>query len=376
MTLGAKLLVGISPNDRFDLLVKSDGTTSCAAKNYSANIANVSNNGINVSVASLLARAATMYIQRKLVNATRINLQELNLTYALFAFVSPQIINNNGKNRLAIVKSENSRLQAIVTETMAIGATLLAGENVFSIPLKFWYPTPKLQRFDFEATFNGSAFGLEAKGRIDCENLYSAKSSIEKKLAYNVKSKQYHHALGVIYSPSLINCINKHDIVVIDPDEHLAPLDEFANTRSILRHYSIFYKMQGYLDVYKSISSMTKPENIGILVDYLNGGFRDLKPGKKWRTRFKVRGEAYLGTAWSDKDSLSTSVHITDSEGGYMWGIKEDIHNAIISGDIGKILETSYFDDDFWDDEYRYILMGDGSAVGWAPSLDKLLNMP
>lgn len=378
-TLSQNILTTILPSDRIDFIVQSKNSTKCLSTSYLPSIHNLQQTGINTSVASFVARSATMYMQR-LASVKNVSQTELNLAYALFAFSSPKTVTNNGLSRLVINKSINSRLQAVITETLAIGASLLAGEAVFGVPLQYWNPTPRLQRLDFYADFNGARYGLEAKGRIDFNNTVSAESSIDEKFSDSKVTSQYHHALGVIYTPSIningIPQINPHDIIVIDPESDLPPLGELDDVRSILKHYSRIYKAQGYSDVYEELLKITNKKSDNALFEYFKNGLQELKPGKKWRVKFYIKEIEYVGTAWSDKIGQYGSSDSENESGAYMWGIKRQIHDAIMSGKIDSILSIKNYDDDFWQDQYRYVVIGDGSAIGWAPSLNDLLEMP
>jgi hypothetical protein len=59
-----------------------------------------------------------------------------------------------------------------------------------------------------------------------------------------------------------------------------------------------------------------------------------------------------------------------------MWGIERSIHEAILHGDVHGLPFTARKEEDFWQEPYRYIVLADGSALGWAPSLEDLLDIP
>lgn len=373
------LLTTIAPNDHIDFVVQAKSDSSCLSTIYAGSISHLVKHGINTTVASFLARSATMFIQRCSVNASSTNLHELNLAYALFAFVAPSVQKHNGQHRLIIQKSINSRLQAVITEMMALGATLLAGEKVFNIPLKFWYPTSKLDRFDFESQYNKSRFALEAKGRIDTNNSVTAENSIINKFKAKSTIARYDHVLGVIYTPCF--CENKKqtvypkDILLIDPDNRLPPLDDLAGVRSILRHYSYIYKAQGYIDLFSRLIAIA--DNKESMLRYINQGIPDLSKRRYYRTSFLINNTRYLGTAWSDKPELLNPINEGyEKDPCYIWGIKESIHDAIFSGTIDRLLKEEHEENDFYKGKNRYILLGDGSAIGWAPSSKSLLEMP
>jgi len=377
-TIPRNLLTTVSPHEDLDILVEVEGSCANLSTQCRSNLLQLGKQGIRTTVANFLARSATMYIQRSSVNCESVDQNELNLAYALLSFASPRTVDHKGKRRLVINQTINSRLQAIITETMAIGAGLLAAEATLNVPLQYWYPTERLHRLDFEASHKGSKYGLEAKGRIDKNNLSAAKKSIHDKMNdLNIKN-QFNHIIGSVYIPSLDENgtprINPYDIVIIDPENDVPMQSRYSMQRSLLKHYSYLYKAQGYYDMYERMSQLSDENNEGLLIDYLNTGMRNLAPGRNWRITFRVRDVEYVGTAWQDRLGMLAYEGERNKDGAYMWGIKRSLHDAIVMGNISALMEM-HEEDDFWQEIYRYITLGDGSAIGWAPSIDLLLRM-
>lgn len=381
-------------DDKFHVKFQID--ESCKkllTKDILKRLENLTDSGLFISLSEIVVSARVFFSGSPDDNLSPEELNELcnHIIWGILRFTKPEV-KTNKKNipKLQLTGSNESRLQAFISEILAIGIGLVAASYIYDIPFFSWKSLPKLQRMDFDAiSLNGFSVRLEVKGRSDRRNLSSAKSETKFKIKKdkedkNISQPDYYAGLTFL----LENNINSNgtQLYFTDPPGVRTTNADFLiqNFRNILKHFASFFTEQGFIDFANRLITISD-SSIDKFYFYLENGDTDLLkllPHKSYRTTYKIKnsqngesfafkGTAFEGWKWPSYQTIISLEKI--HKGYFFWGLWSPIFNCLVDGELDKIRTMQIKSQTMYLDPYIYILLPNGFILIWSPTIDELI---
>lgn len=242
--------------------------------------------------------------------------------------------------------------------------------TVYRIPHAAWKPSPGLQPHDLEGARGRRIVRVEARARTDGNNLATAIAQVHAKFPIG----NFTNTAGIVVSPYTHNAPNTPEVVIVDPVGVAVPRDH-NELRTILEHYLPFFEYQGertqaFTTRLRELSASTPSE----FERYLREGDVILRQSLPNRTFFRVRGERFLGTAWSDIawPSALTGMPDSDTGGFFYWGLWERVIQALRDGRVEEIARMRVVPGTVRHRDITLMILEDGSGLAWAPTQEQL----
>lgn len=337
-------------------------------------LAGLQSTGVDLTISSIVAYGAMHF-----ANAASgfIGLDEVRamtlLAWTNLAAWSPRAVMLPSKTpRLVVSKLGNSRLQAFMSEILAVGVGLQIAKRFYSVPFRFWEASPGLSNFDYWTHAPaGQKIRLEVRGRFNGSNLAPAVLQVENKFS---AIKDFNRAMGVIFCPHDSLTPRATDIWLVDPENpDTEPQFPTIKFRMLLRHYAAFFAFQGFGGYAKRMRGLSEAPEEEFQV-YLRSGDRMLQGESEFQTHFKVGGALYKGTFFDGAWWPASLFPILEfkGRGGFFWGLHEEVIKAIGSGQLARVADMDAKDFTSAESPFVHVQLDDGSALAWAPSLKSL----
>ena len=110
--------------------------------------------------------------------------------------------------------------------------------------------------------------------------------------------------------------------------------------------------------------------------DYLERGDEQLRHVPIFRASIIINEVRYYGTAWEGLPLPRFLIGDDQSRGAFIDGLAEPIIDALRSGRVEDILQMEVQEQVGRDAQYVRIILDDGRARAWAPSITQLIDHP
>jgi len=363
------------PSDEVWFEVQVDFKRCSSPALVKTNLNNLQQNGLTQSIAKLIICTSSFYL------GYNSNLRgRLNDVWTYLSKLNPRPTQYKGRNRLLFSKVCAQRPMAHVSEILGAGAGLLIARHIYNRPLRAWQPKSGNNPLDYYSlSANGSCrIEIEVRGRFDRNNWTKARDQIVKKIPAQT-SKSGSSAIsyaGIIFAPRTTKNPRKPDFLVVDPEIPGHPSENsLLPLRLILRKYAPYFVWQGFTKFAQRLIEISKLQD-NEFANFLEHGDDQLRRFNSFRTSMHINGIRYFGTVWDGIlwPEFLTGVEI--SKGAFIDGLAEPIIDAMRTGKIKEILFLNIEEHVGREDGYVRVLLDDGRARAWAPSIDKLLKHP
>jgi hypothetical protein len=170
------------------------------------------------------------------------------------------------------------------------------------------------------------------------------------------------------------------DLLLIDPEGDAEQRETHQHFRHILRHYSSFFEKQAQFDVSETLSRIAESPTVAFEA-YLYDGDAELRSmlsrrrRQPFMTSFRIGENVFWGMAWHSW-AIPGVLGVEDGDGVLVWGLWEPIIPCLADGRLQEISEAEFESWESLIDGVRYVVLDDGTAIVWAPNIDRLMRIP